>query len=46
VNAVRQRLATLEDLIGHWGHATRALEIHVALRLWSLGHSEGAGSSE
>ncbi|WOB10196.1 helix-turn-helix domain-containing protein [Piscinibacter gummiphilus] len=37
VNTVRQRLATLEDLIGHWGSATRALELHIALRLWDLG---------
>jgi len=37
VNTVRQRLATIEDLLGHWGHASRALEIHIALRLWSLG---------
>ena len=36
VNTVRQRLATIEDLLGHWGKASRALEIHVALRLWSL----------
>jgi sugar diacid utilization regulator/GAF domain-containing protein len=36
VNTVRQRLATIEDLLGHWGHAARALEIHMALRLWSL----------
>jgi sugar diacid utilization regulator len=36
VNTVRQRLATVEDMMGHWGQATRALEIHVALRLWSL----------
>lgn len=36
VNTMRQRLATIEDLIGHWGNATRALEIHVALRLWHL----------
>jgi sugar diacid utilization regulator len=36
VNTVRQRLATIEDLIGHWGNATRALEIHMALRLWHL----------
>ena len=33
---VRQRLATIEDLLGHWSHASRMLEIHVALRLWSL----------
>ncbi|MFG5407164.1 helix-turn-helix domain-containing protein [Piscinibacter sakaiensis] len=37
VNTVRQRLATIEDLLGHWGQASRVLEIHVALRLWHLG---------
>lgn len=37
VNTVRQRLTTIEDLIGHWGSATRALELHIALRLWNLG---------
>lgn len=37
VNTVRQRLATIEELLGHWGNATRALEIHIALRLWNLG---------
>lgn len=42
VNTVRQRLATIEELLGHWGNAVRALEIHVALRLWSLA---GAGGS-
>jgi GAF domain-containing protein len=36
VNTVRQRLATIEEHLGHWGNATRALEIHVALRMWSL----------
>jgi len=36
VNTVRQRLATIEDLLGDFGSAVRALEIHVALRLWSL----------
>ena len=36
VNTVRQRLAAIEDLLGAWGHASRALEIHIALRLWSL----------
>ena len=39
VNTVRQRLATIEDLLGHWGNASRALEIHIALRLWRLGTS-------
>lgn len=38
VNTVRQRLATVERLIGHWGQASRALEVHIALRLWSLRH--------
>jgi DNA-binding PucR family transcriptional regulator len=37
VNTVRQRLASVEELIGHWGEASRSLEIHVALRLWSVG---------
>jgi sugar diacid utilization regulator/exonuclease VII small subunit len=41
VNTVRQRLATIEDLLGHWGNASRALEIHIALRLWSLSTSAG-----
>ncbi len=36
VNTVRQRLATIETLLGHWGNASRALEIHIALRLWNL----------
>ena len=36
VNTVRQRLANVENLLGHWGQASRALEIHIALRLWSL----------
>ena len=42
VNTVRQRLATIEDLLGHWGQASRALEIHMALRLWSLGDGGSA----
>lgn len=44
VNTVRQRLAAVEELLGHWGNAVRALEIHVALRLWSL--SGGAEARE
>jgi DNA-binding PucR family transcriptional regulator len=39
VNTVRQRLANVEEMLGHWGSASKALEIHVALRLWSLGAS-------
>jgi DNA-binding PucR family transcriptional regulator len=41
VNTVRQRLATIEELIGSWGQAARALELHMALRLWSLGEASG-----
>jgi sugar diacid utilization regulator/exonuclease VII small subunit len=37
VNTVRQRLATIEALLGDWSTASRVLEIHIALRLWSLG---------
>jgi len=40
VNTVRQRLATIESLLGDWSTESRALEIHVALRLWSLGVRE------
>jgi len=36
VNTVRQRLTTIEGLLGHWGQASRSLEIHIALRLWKL----------
>ncbi|WP_225984892.1 helix-turn-helix domain-containing protein [Noviherbaspirillum aerium] len=36
VNTVRQRLANVDELLGHWSSPSRALEIHVALRLWSL----------
>jgi sugar diacid utilization regulator len=36
VNTVRQRLTTIETLLGGWGDAARALETHMALRLWRL----------
>jgi hypothetical protein len=36
VNTVRQRLATIEEILGHLGNSTRALELHMALRLWAL----------
>ena len=39
VNTMRQRLATIEELVGHWGNASRALEMHIALRLWHLSSS-------
>ncbi|CAM4152341.1 helix-turn-helix domain-containing protein [Bordetella muralis] len=44
VNTMRQRLASAEDLIGFLGDASRALEIHVALRLWIIGVA-GSNSS-
>lgn len=43
VNTIRQRLNTLEGLIGHWGNALRALELHVALRLWALSGNSATG---
>lgn len=46
VNTVRQRLASTEELLGHWGSASRALEIHVALRLWSLGMARGKAEED
>lgn len=36
VNTVRQRMSSIEEMLGYWGNPTRALEIHVALRLWHL----------
>ncbi len=40
VNTMRQRLSTAEGLVGHWGNALRALELHVALRLWVLSNGQ------
>jgi sugar diacid utilization regulator len=37
VNTVKQRLATIGSLLGDWSTGSRVLEIHIALRLWSLG---------
>ena len=36
VNTVRQRLASIEEMAGHLGNPSRALELHMALRLWVL----------
>lgn len=36
VNTVRQRLAHVDELLGHWSSPHRMLEIHVALRLREL----------
>jgi GAF domain-containing protein len=45
VNTVRQRLASVEELLGHWGGASRALEIHMALRLWNLRRRSDASAN-
>jgi len=38
VNTMRQRLNTVSTLIGmDWNETHRALEVHIALRLWRLG---------
>ncbi len=36
VNTVRQRLVSIENLLGPLLNPTRALELHMALRLWTL----------
>ncbi|MGB7480821.1 MAG: helix-turn-helix domain-containing protein, partial [Burkholderiaceae bacterium] len=43
INTLRQRLANIEGLLGYLGNPSRALEIHVALRLWNLGMRDGQG---
>lgn len=40
VNTVRQRLASVEALMADWRDPARALEIHVALRLWRVGMAD------
>lgn len=37
LNTVRQRLASIERLVGGWEEMSRVLEMHMALRLWKLG---------
>ncbi len=36
VNTFRQRLESIETILGDWREAGRALDIHMALRLWRL----------
>jgi GAF domain-containing protein/sugar diacid utilization regulator len=36
VNTLRQRFETIQKLLDGWSDTTRALEIHLALRLWQL----------
>jgi DNA-binding PucR family transcriptional regulator len=36
INTLRQRFAQIDDLLGDWRAGTRALDVHLALRLWQL----------
>lgn len=36
VNTLRQRLEAIRGILGDWTETSRALEIHLALRLWRL----------
>jgi len=36
INTLRQRLEAVDAALGDWQEASRALEIHLALRLWQL----------
>jgi sugar diacid utilization regulator len=36
VNTLRQRFEQIDDLLGDWRGGTRALDVHLALRLWQL----------
>ncbi|TCT04109.1 GAF domain-containing protein [Paralcaligenes ureilyticus] len=40
INTFRQRLAAIDVLLGSWRGSTRALEIHMALRLWRLSQEQ------
>lgn len=44
INTFRQRLDSINSLLGNWSEGTRTLEIHVALRLWRL-REEGISSN-
>lgn len=45
INTFRQRLDALDALLGSWRNSTRALEIHIGLRLWRL-RAPGLGGSK
>jgi GAF domain-containing protein len=36
VNTLRQRFEQIDDVLGDWRSGTRALDVHLALRLWHL----------
>lgn len=45
INTVHQRLEAVDGLIGGWRDPARALDAHVALRLWRLDGGLGAAAS-
>lgn len=36
VNTLRQRFETVGPILGDWAETPRALDVHLALRLWKL----------
>lgn len=44
INTLRQRLEAVDAALGNWHDATRALEIHLALRLWQLRQKSGVNT--
>jgi GAF domain-containing protein len=44
INTLRQRLETVDQLLGNWRNGSRALEIHIALRLHALNSSLSTAS--
>jgi len=45
INTFRQRLETINSLLGDWNNKHRILEIHVALRLWRLQQNAPEGKT-
>ena len=41
VNTLRQRFEQIDRLLGDWRSGTRALDLHLALRLWQLRGTSG-----
>lgn len=44
INTLRQRLEAVDAALGNWQEANRALEIHMALRLWQLKQKSGTNT--
>ncbi|GAB2890999.1 GAF domain-containing protein [Paralcaligenes sp. KSB-10] len=40
INTLRQRLDAIDAMLGHWRNTARALEVHMALRLWRLSRGQ------